>query len=336
MTGGQMISATDQRLTWSGVVTLEITEDGVLAWRLPHTHISLYPPVALRERAAMPAGVRVAFRSTTRRLGGRFDPAPELAPLDVVCDGTVISTLSLTDQSTFTCSELPPGDKRIELWLPQHGHFRLQSLQIDSDATIAPVAESSPRWITYGSSITQCRQAASPTKTWPAVVARALGLDLTCLGFGGQCHLDPMIARLIRDLPADYLSMCVGINIYGAASLSPRTFKSAIIGFVAIVRERHPVTPFIVMSPICSPTREDTPDAVGFTLKGMREEVAGAVEILRSAGDQHLHYVDGLTIFGSELAHFLPDGLHPNAEGYIRLGERFIDKAASRYFVSKR
>ena len=33
--------------------------------------------------------------------------------------------------------------------------------------------------------------------------ARTHNLDLTCLGYGGQCHLDPIVASMIRDLPAD-------------------------------------------------------------------------------------------------------------------------------------
>ena len=107
-------------------------------------------------------------------------------------------------------------------------------------------------------------------------------MDLTCLGYGGNCHLEPMIARMIRELPADFLSMKVGINIYGSDSLNVRTFQSAIIGFVKIVREKHPDTPFVVISPIFSPPRETTPNAVGFTLEDMRQEVAEAVQVLRT------------------------------------------------------
>jgi lysophospholipase L1-like esterase len=165
------------------------------------------------------------------------------------------------------------------------------------------------------------------------VAARGRGLNLTCLGFGGNCHLDPLVARVIRDLPADYLSMKVGINIYGAASLSERTFAPGIIAFVQIVRERHPTAPFVVISPIISPPREAEPNRVGFTLAAMREEVAGAVETLRAHGDRNVYYVDGLSLFGPGLVSLLPDDLHPNAEGYQALGENFLREVAARYFV---
>jgi hypothetical protein len=59
-------------------------------------------------------------------------------------------------------------------------------------------------------------------------VTRARGWDLTCLGYGGQRHLDPLIACTIRDRYADLISMCVGINIYGQGSLNVRTFLPAV------------------------------------------------------------------------------------------------------------
>jgi lysophospholipase L1-like esterase len=249
-----------------------------------------------------------------------------------VVNGEVVDSQPLAGKDSFRFEGLPEGEKQIELWLPQFGEFRLRSLELSDDASFDSRLDFRPRWVTYGSSITQCRAAASPTQTWPAVVARKNDLNLTCLGYGGQCHLDPMIARMMRDLSADYLSMCVGINIYGAASLSERTFRPGICAFVRIVREKHPDTPFVVMSPIFSPPREEKPNAVGFTLKVMRQEVAQAVEDLRAFGDRNVYYVDGLEVFGADLAHLLPDELHPNAEGYRRMGENFSRVVAERFF----
>ncbi len=328
----QVISLTDPRLTWAGAITVDHTAAWSMPWRIPYAARDLYPPAELQARAAMPAGVRIAFHSNTEQVAGTLLPVAEMAPIDLCCDGKPIGTLPLDGADHFVFRDLPAGEKLIELWLPQFGEFRLQTLTIDDGATLSAYADDRPRWITYGSSITQCRTAASPTQTWPAIVARNANWHLTCLGFGGQCHLDPMIARLMHDLPADYLSICVGINIYGAASLSPRTFRGAIIGFVQIVRDAHPEIPFVVMSPIYSPPRETTPNAVGFTLQAMRAEVAAAVDALQAAGDAQLHYVDGLAVFSADYAHLLPDALHPDAEGYRIMGQNFTEKVANRFF----
>ena len=319
-------------LNWQGAVSLQKTEDWVMPWRTPHPHHILFP-APLLERSAMPAGVRISFRSNTTRILGNIVPQNESGMLDFSCDGEVVHSLDLAQKDSFAFENLPDGEKLIELWLPQFGSFQLRNLEIDDGATLYPFTDTRPRWITYGSSITQCRAAASPTQTWPGVVAREHGLNLTCLGYGGQCHLDAMIARMIRDLPADYISMCLGINIQGASSLGPRAFRPAIIGAVQIVREKHPDTPIVLMSPICSPPREETPNAVGFHLKGMREEVKSAAEALQSHGDRHIHYVDGLSVFGADYVHLLPDELHPDAEGYRVMGKNFVAKVAEKFFV---
>jgi lysophospholipase L1-like esterase len=47
------------------------------------------------------------------------------------------------------------------------------------------------------------------------------------------------------------------------------------------------------------------------------------VGVRRALGDAHLHYVNGLDLFGSADAGDLPDDLHPNPAGYRRMGERF-------------
>ena len=326
------IDADDPRISWQGAISLHRTGEWVMPWRIHYEDRAMFPPVALQERAAMPAGVRIAFNSDTATLAGKIEPRTDIALLDLFCDGQFLSSVELAGQDRFAFEGLPPGEKLIELWLPQIGEFRLGELELSDGATVTPYDDPRPRWITYGSSITHCRTAERPSQTWPAIVARKHGLNLTCLGYGGNCHLEPMIARVIRDLPADFISMKVGINVQGSGSLNLRTFGPAIIGFVEIIREKHPDTPFVVVSPIYSAPREETPNAVGFSLQGMREEVAGAVDAIQAHGDSNIHYVDGLKLFGPEHVHLLPDQLHPDAEGYKILGHNFLREVASPMF----
>lgn len=329
---GVKMPATDPRLEWRGAVSLQRDAGALKPWRLPFEQRMLYR-AALRERAATAAGVRVAFGTDAHSIGGTVTTGDEPGAIDLVIGDELIATHPVQGQAAFRFADLPAGDKVVELWLPQFGDFWLHGLEVDGGARIWLAEDTRPKWITYGSSITHCRAAASPALTWPAVAARGHGLNLTCLGYGGNCHLDPLVARVIRDRPADYLSMKVGINIYGAGSLNVRTFAPGIIAFVQIVREGHPDTPLAVISPIISPRRETEPNRVGFTLAAMREEVAGAVETLRAHGDRNAHYVDGLSLFGPDLLSLLPDNVHPNAEGYRVLGQNFVREVAAKYFV---
>ena len=138
--------------------------------------------------------------------------------------------------------------------------------------------------------------------------------------------MDPMVALVIRDLPADVITLKLGINMHGGTT-SPRTFRPGVIGFVRIIREGHPQVPIGLISPIISPPREDTPGLTGMTLKMMRAELMDVVERLRHCGDANVHYFDGTRLFGPELVDdYLPDLLHPNGDGYEILGRNAAEK----------
>lgn len=316
------IRADDDVLAWEGAVSVEHAPGWSRAWRLPHDRIGLFPGGALRTRAAMPAGVRVVLGTDARVLAGRAAVQGVEVPLDAVVDGVIVASAPVGPGGSFVL-DLPPGDKRVELWLPQFGTFRLVSVAVEDGARVwAGVAAPGdpvrrrPRFVAYGSSLTQCRQAASPARTWPALVARELGLDLTCLGFAGEAQLDPMVARVVRDLPADVVVACLGINVYGAGTFSARSLLPALLGFLSTVRDGHPGVPVLVVSPVASPRREAVVGRAGLTLEQVRDQVADAVGLLVAHGDPDLHLLDGRSVLGPEHAHLLDDGLHPGPAGY--------------------
>ena len=313
------IRADDDVLAWAGAVDVEHTPGWSRPWRLPHDRIALFPGGGLRARAAMPAGVRLVLGTDARVLTGQAAVQGVEVPLDAVVDGEVVASAPVGPDGRFVL-DLPPGDKRLELWLPQFGTFRLVSAAVEDEARVwAASGLAGPRLVVYGSSLTQCRQAASPARTWPALVARELGLDLTCLGFAGEAHLDPMVARVVRELPADVVVACLGINVYGAGSFSERSLLPALLGFLSTVRDGHPGVPVLVVSPLASPRREDRLGRAGLTLAQVRDQVADAVALLAAHGDGDLHLLDGRAVLGPEHAHLLGDGLHPGPEGYERM-----------------
>ena len=65
------------------------------------------------------------------------------------------------------------------------------------------------------------------------------------------------------------------------------------------------------------------------TLLQSRVVLERVVTVRREAGDDNLYYVNGLDLFGEADAGNLPDDLHPNPEGYVRMGERFAEKVLS-------
>lgn len=240
--------------------------------------------------------------------------------------------------------DLAAGARRpVEVWLPHDSVVELRELRVSDGATVAHPERRRRRCVHHGSSISHCFEANRPTETWPAIVARAADVDLQNLAFAGQCMLDPMVARTIRNLPAEVISVKAGINIVNGDTMRERTFAPALHGFLDTIRDGHPTTPIALVTPIICPIVEDDPGptalgrdghfhavprrdelAVGaLTLQRIRALAADVVAARCDEGDENLHLVDGLALFGADDVADLDDDLHPNAAGYRRMGERF-------------
>jgi hypothetical protein len=154
----------------------------------------------------------------------------------------------------------------------------------------------------------------------------------------------------MRDVPADLISVKIGINLVNTDLMRLRAFTPAVHGFLDTIREGHPTTPLLVVSPILCPIHEDTPGpsapdfsnlsagklqfrAAGdpaeraggkLTLNIIRDELARLVK-QRAANDPNLHYLDGRDLYGeADFAELpLPDQLHPDAATHRRIGESF-------------
>jgi lysophospholipase L1-like esterase len=360
-----------------GALDVDRTPDGVVPRRLPDwTRHQLVDP-ALAMLVTTPAGVRLAFTTDATEieldvllLMFEMGDEPVMAPcFDLVVDGELVDGQATTEGTVLHLDpatggfEFRPGGPTtvrfqglpgragtdVEVWLPQIAVVELRALRASEGATIGPPATSTrPTWIHYGSSISHCLEAERPTGTWPAVAARASGVDLQNLAFAGQCMLDQAVARTIRDLAADVISLKVGINVINGDTMRERTLVMALHGFLDTVRDGHPSTPIAVITPIICPPAEDHPGptisspgerrvhivprapelSVGaLTLTRVRTLIAEVVEARRAHGDANLHVLDGLALFGAGDVADLPDDLHPNAAGYQRMGERFAAMA---------
>ncbi|MYV42323.1 lipase [Streptomyces sp. SID1328] len=364
-----------------GALELERTERGLLPHRLPARARAQCADPQLHMVESQPSGVRLVFRTRatvieldtvpTKRAYLGAPPRPD-GVYDLLVDGrpagsaTVGGGDTLTLDMTTGAGELTRGpvgtarfsglsaaDKTVEIWLPHNETTELVALR--TDASVEPVpASDRPVWLHHGSSISHGSDAASPTGVWPAVAASLGGVELVNLGLGGSALLDPFTARALRDTPADLISVKLGINLVNTDLMRLRAFGPAVHGFLDTIREGHPGTPLLVISPILCPMHEDTPGptmpdlsalsegriafrAAGdpaeaaqgkLTLNAVRAELARIVA-QRSTEDPHLHLLDGRELYGeADFAELpLPDGLHPDGAAHRRIGERFAKLA---------
>lgn len=162
------------------------------------------------------------------------------------------------------------------------------------------------------------------------------------------------MARIIRDLPADIVSVELGINLVNTDLMRMRAFRPAVHGFLDTIRDGHPETPILVISPIHCAIDETTPGpgafdpaavaagTIRFQATGEPAEVATGKLTLRSiraelerivaerqSEDTNLHYLNGLELYGEadEREHPLPDALHPDAATHRLIGARFAHLA---------
>src|SRR5262249_53891273 len=150
--------------------------------------------------------------------------------------------------------------KHLDLYLPHAAAVTLVALRADAPVEApAPPPARVRHWVHHGSSISHCLEATYPTGVWPVVAARRAGVDLTRLAFAGECQLDQYVARSIRDMDADLISLKLGINLVNADSMRERTFVPAVHGFLDTIRDGHPTTPIAVVAPILCPAHEDHP-----------------------------------------------------------------------------
>ena len=363
-----------------GALELERTERGVLPHRLPARARAQCADPQLAMAESQPSGVRLVFRTQateieldvlpTRYVYAGVPPRP-VGVYDLLIDGQFVGQgnadggdIVTIDMAAGTAArrEGPVGtvkftsvtsrdrdEKTVEIWLPHNETTELVALR--TNAPVEPVSSDGRRvWLHHGSSISHGSNAGSPTATWPALASFSGDVELINLGFGGSALLDPFTARAMRNTPADLISLKIGINLVNADLMRLRAFGPAVHGFLDIIREGHPDTPLLVISPLYCPIHEDTPGPGAFdmtalasgkvsfratgdpadrkagklTLSVIRDELRRIVG-QRAADDRHLHYLDGLDLYGqrdfAELP--LPDQLHPDGRTHRRIGERF-------------
>ncbi len=361
-----------------GALSVVTTGEGTVIDRLPEWTRARYGPIrGIEEASSQASGVRLEWSTgaswieldlhITRHQFDKNRP-PRGATIAVTTeDGyredrrleggdvhllvpPLLETTSHGSSTTVRFELGGQGEARlVTMWLPHTASVLLLAARADSH--LAPAPRSRPRWIHYGSSISQCGEAESPLDVWPIVAARILDLDLTNLGLAGQAQLDPFVATAIAAEPAELISLKVGINVVGGATMRERTFVPAVHGFIDTIRDAHACTPIVVISPVLCPVHEDTPGPTlsnGVRVRATRHKRApldGLLtlrtirsllgEIVASRADSALHYLDGLDLLGAADAARLVDGLHPDTAGYRLIGNRFAAAAQRTHWMQQ-
>jgi lysophospholipase L1-like esterase len=324
-------------------------EERVALARLPGPLTASFPADAARQ-VSIPCGAHVCFDLPERpdRLRAvclhlRFVEAGRPATLSLWDAGRRLAV----DAPNW---ERPPGAAvRRQMWLrfpvPESAHplrpplriylpydtpvelleLRLEAGAADGEAPLRPVRvpPRGKRWIAYGDSITLGRQASEPGLTYPAVAARALGVECWNLGFGGAARAEPPVAIALASLPCDVMSLAIGTNVYTPGWYDAPAWAAAYRNALELIRARRPDLPLVVVSPVVFPgtgeAPERTPNARGLSMAAIRRAVEEEARSRLAAGDRRLRLVRGLEVIGPDRMDLMGDHAHPNDAGYAAL-----------------
>lgn len=215
-----------------------------------------------------------------------------------------------------------PTDTGMKEWtinLPLYGGVAAISVGLDPNATVeAPAPHAHGKILFYGSSITQGGCASRPGNMYPSMLCRAIDAEQVNLGFSGCAKGELAMARTIADLDLDAFVYDYDHNAPDLEHLQ-KTHEP----FFRLIRERRPDLPIVILS-LCNFWRHHGPELAKRT-ELRREAIYATYRNAIDAGDKHVYFVDGETLFGNrDRDACTVDGCHPNDLGFYRMYETVL------------
>lgn len=213
-------------------------------------------------------------------------------------------------QKQSTCFPLPGGMRHYALYLPLYNGLTQLLLGFPPEAQIVPgrMPKIDKPIVFYGSSITQGGCASKAGSAYPSILCRWLDAAQINLGFSGNGKGEENMAKYIASL-----SMSLFVLDYDHNAPTPEHLERTHEPFFRIIRAAQPELPIIIVS---RPSFDMNP--VENTVR--REIIQKTYEHAVAAGDTHVAFVDGETLYGSFERHMCSvDGTHPNDLGFWRI-----------------
>lgn len=317
--------------------------------------VRAWHPGLFRQMAACTAGVCVAFSTdghTARvevRMGAASRPtrtmladvgraggvAPEAALVSVEVDGRPLGTFSPGERDVVTfglddAATLPsPGMARlpgmgepheVRVWLPCLLPCAVRDVSVEGATYLGPASERDVLLV-LGDSIAQGFTVGDAALTWPALLAKRLGLDLVNQGIGGQVF-QPGSLPAPAAVPRVAAVVVEFADNYRFERCSAAAVRRDARAYLAEVASAWPDTPTaVVTTPPHTETLYPThPASCAAEVDALISEAA--------APHAQMRLVDGSRLLpAARLGELLADGSdHPGAEGQ-RLMARALERS---------
>ena len=338
-----LLAAQDPSLRWMPVTSAKIEIAGLPwfqenhgeFWRLPVRSQDSFPK-EVWNLAHDPTGGRIRFRTDSSSIAIRLEWPHPPGMRNMHFFGQ--SGVDLYVRNTYWGTAVPDKDaaagkvyehvyfkgqprvmRDITIYLSLYSPVKVLEIGLDKDAAVesaAPYAVPAPV-VFYGTSITQGGCASRAGMSYQAILGRRLNLNHVNLGFSGNGKGEAAVARAVAEIDASVFVLDFAQNNGSVESLA-----EVYDPFIGILRERHPDTPIVAITPIYAAS-ETTGNRRN---EQMRSLIRSVVSKRIAAGDAHLQLVEGTDLLGPSRVDGLVDGTHPNDLGFEWMADGLAER----------
>lgn len=283
------------------------------------------------DRAKRSAGVRLRFKTNSKRLGikVKFSRALQFPAqtsisakgFDVYIDNKYFCSIFAEGTDTVNYEHMvdlgTSEEKDIIIYFPYNAVIDDIFIALDKDAFVSeggkysidvPIAF-------YGSSITHGFCVSRPGNTFTAMLSRKLNSDYINLGFSGVCKGETAMAKYIATLKKSVFVCGFDHNATSLEELQERHLP-----FYKKFREYDNKTPILFVS---------SPNSL-YKGKGMYERMRIVEQTYKYAlnyGDKNVYFLDGQTLYPEDIRDDCTvDSIHPNDLGSYMIAQKIYDE----------
>ena len=286
-------------------------------------------PADTWSRLCAASGVRVAFRTDSPTIAVRAEWLSRQTDrangeIDLYQNGEFYGQLRCLGLGTAegVIYDGPSRDRCVELYMPPYAEIRLAGVGVDEGAYVQPPPPiNGPRLLFYGDSITHGSNTTRAGTTYPARIARRLGVDFVNLGVGGSARGESAMAEIAASLRADVIVLAYGVNTFGSSYEEPRAFERTYDTFLAILRGRQPSVPILLVTPLFHTCEFEQTTRGAAKLEEYRRVIREVVYRRQSFGDANLILLEGHGLIGPGQGDLLADHVHPNDAGFAAMAD---------------
>jgi hypothetical protein len=231
---------------------------------------------------------------------------------------TTVYDHRLTEYESVIFTNMERENRVITLNFPLYQGVEEVWIGLDPEAQIAlpPAYDSTKKIIVYGTSITQGGCASRPGMAYTNILSRRINMEFLNLGFSGNSKGEPELAHILAEVPDP---ACLILD-YEANCVSTDLLQKTLPDFISIYREKHPLTPILVISRITH-AKEKFNSQMAQDRAERKQIQIRTVEQRRELDDANIYFCDGSKLLGKDAHECTVDGSHPTDLGFLLMAE---------------